>query len=62
MRASYNGHTDIVRILIEANAHLNIQDKEVYNYYVSDQMSGDVYTLVLYVAIGMHFVYSQIIP
>ena len=45
MKATYNGHTDIVRMLIEANAHLNIQDKEVYNYYVSDQMSGDIYTL-----------------
>ena len=34
MIASYHGHTDIVRMLIEANAHLNIQDKEVYTYYV----------------------------
>ena len=30
MTASYNGHTDIVRMLIEANAHLNIQEKKVY--------------------------------
>ena len=29
MTASHNGHTDIVRILIEANAHLNIQEKKV---------------------------------
>ena len=45
MIASLNGHTDIVRMLIEANAHLNIQEKKVYIqcYYVSDQMSGDVY-------------------
>ena len=41
MIASYHGHTDIVRMLIEANAHLNIQDKEVYT--CSDQMSGDVH-------------------
>ena len=45
MTASYNGHTDIVRILIEANAHLNILEKKVYIqcYYVSDQMSGDAH-------------------
>ena len=45
MTASYDGHTDIVRMLIEANAHLNIQTKKVYIqcYYVSDQMSGDVH-------------------
>ena len=30
MRASFDGHVVIVRLLIEAKAQLNIQEKEVY--------------------------------
>ena len=32
MVASINGHVNIVKLLIEAKAHLNIQEKEVLLY------------------------------
>ena len=34
MTASFGGHVDIVRILIEAKAEVNIQDKVLHHYVV----------------------------
>ena len=50
MTASFNGHVDIVRILIDAKAQINTQEEVCYSHNQKTLYNTSSYTVSLYVA------------